>query len=95
MRWNKWLKEVDSTDPLELWELDVKEMFPNLHREDFSQRSQDFALRVQKERKKRAKEPFFAIDKIDRKMDCMGTVPGVRRVLFMQVYDYAGSPCVL
>ena len=72
-RRTKWLKEVKSTDPLELWELDVKEMFSHLHRDEVFQSLQDFALRVQKERKKRAKEPFFAINKIDRKLDCMGT----------------------
>ena len=55
-RWNKWLKEVGSTNPLELWELGVKEMFPSLHREDIFQNLQDFALRVQKERKKKERK---------------------------------------
>ena len=57
--WNRWLKDTGSTNDLQLWELEVREMFPNMVQDSVFQSLKDFAELVQKARGKRGKDPFF------------------------------------
>ena len=74
-RWNQWLQEGNDpqSDPLQLWRLDVKEMFPSMDGERVYEALLKFHEILVKRRGKRGKELLFAINRFDRKLDRLGT----------------------
>ena len=74
-RWNVWFQNPDAPkeSPLTLFELDVKEMFPSFDRATVLQALSDFHNTVKAATGKRGKELLFAINRLDRKLDRMGT----------------------
>ena len=74
-RWNTWLQEGEDPrlDPLQLWVLDVKEMFPSMDRHRVHSTLKQLHDMLVKKRGKRGRELLFAINRFDRKRDRLGT----------------------
>ena len=72
----KWNTGEPKDEEIELFQLDIKSMFPSLSREgvrDALQDLHDAVLRGRKANRGRGRELRFAINKFDRKLDRIGS----------------------
>ena len=72
-RWNTWFSQQPEHLLVEPFDLDVAEMFPSLDREAAITALKKFHQLVLEARGKRGKQYIFAINRVDRKLDRVGT----------------------
>ena len=70
-----------------MWESDEKEMFPSIDRDRVFAALKSFHNILKEKRRKCGREILFAINKIDRKLECLGTGYGkyFHNIAFQQV----------
>ena len=89
-RWNSWFSQQSAHPPVELFELDVAEMFPSLDRSAVITALEKFHQLVLDARGKRGQQYFFAINRVDRKLYRVGTgyTKYFTNITFRDVLDF-------
>ena len=88
--WNTWFSQQPEHPPVELFELDVAEMFPSPDRAAVISALEKFHQLVLEARGKRGKQYLFAINRVDRKLDRVGTryTKYFTNITFQDVLDF-------